>query len=707
MRIFDVSFSQKVNFGFAYSTKQENDFVDLMDRVEQKEKEERYSRGDYLDPIRPIIIHSFAIPSRPDNFDDGVGKINSPMAKKYYRMLKVYGGAKAVQFLPLTQVTDVEVYNKNHSASPYKGSGLALNEAIIHIPNLMTKEYANLLTKQEVLDYTTKHKENVQQQTSEIKRRHGRNKIEADAFIDLQTPLGWENQEDYPINEPLRIAYHRLMNKNINNPDINNLRKEFDDFKNQEHPVNYDKIYTRLALFPYIKDWGTGTTQFFIGYDSDEQSKNNNLEKINGWFNALSENRKNEILEAIDFYKFKQFIARKELKGAIDIIHELGMEAYGDVLFGNSWVEEQVFPDAFKKNEWGVRGEIGDLGGIPAYNFEDLINNPNSAARKFLKNKIAFNLDLFDGVRLDMGWQYIQPYYHFNNQYIPHVNAGTVITDFIADCARECKGNDFDTRKLMYECDADGRDFSIYQMKDLMKATQGLMILSTANEREDGGSYGSVPFYKEDLGFDDDEIIVGTNNQDQPGVIEIADDKTKCSANTGALMRVYKKRPCDGVENGWQMFKSDTDGDENLRLFTKGKLAEPETTKNNFMIYTNLFGRRERLDNHTDGSVARSYLSATDYKNRLQRRSEEWFHDALQANVAYNRAGIKLYNIENANKNKDGSQKVDYGDLYFELQKYEAYLKHPGLIKTREQADKSEYANLDISKMTLEEIQNL
>ena len=52
-----------------------------------------------------------------------------------------------------------------------------------------------------------------------------------------------------------------------------NTREEFEAFKTQKHPVDYDDIYTRLALFPYIKDWATAKTGFFVGFSESEERK--------------------------------------------------------------------------------------------------------------------------------------------------------------------------------------------------------------------------------------------------------------------------------------------------------------------------------------------------------------------------------------------------------------------------------------------------
>lgn len=694
----------KVSFTDALSTKQEKQLNALMDRIETKENEYRQSRGDYKAPMQLAYVYPYAFPSEYESFDDGVGKINSPMAKRYFEIMKTYGGATAIQLPPLTQLSDDPSYNQNHSASPYKGAGLALNEAMIYLPNLANGQYGHLLTNEEVKEYTDTHKTNSSNQLGAIEDLYT-NKIDSEAFIDLETPLGWKNQEDYPINKYLKKAYYRFLNEENKDTKLVELRKEFEEFKNQKQPVDYDKIYTRLALFPYIKDWATSKTDFFIGFDSNEDEKNRRIEQINAWWNGLDENRQNEISEAIDFYKFKQFICRKELQSAVKTIHSLGMEVYGDMLFGNSWVEEQVFPDAFKKRWDGARGEIGELGGLPAYNFEDLRDNPNSASSKFLKQKIAFNLDYFDGIRLDMGWVYLRPYYHFNHQYQDPVWVDTKITDFIANCAKEIKGNDFDTRKLMYECDADGKDFSIENFADLMKRTQGTMVLSTIFENEDNGSFGSYAYYKENLGFDDDKMIVTANTHDNPGVIELSDNPAKCSTNAGALQRTYRKREQDGVQDGWKMFKSDNDVEENRRLYIRGRLAEANLPKNNLITYLNLLGRRERLDYHKDGSIAGGFESAIHYKNRLQKKSEEWFHDALRASVAFNLPEIKLFNIENANKNPDGSTKVNYDNQDIEaLRKYAKYLKRNTGINTRAQADELEQGNIDISQMNLDEI---
>ena len=94
-----------------------------------------------------------------------------------------------------------------------------------------------------------------------------------------------------------------------------------------------------------------------------------------------------------------------------------------------SWPEEQVFPDAFLKDEWGRSAEVG--WGIHAINYSDLINKNNSPAHKLLKAKVAHCLQNYDGIRFDVGWSYMNPSFHFGDRQMIRLDAGTKITDFI------------------------------------------------------------------------------------------------------------------------------------------------------------------------------------------------------------------------------------------------------------------------------------
>ncbi len=72
--------------------------------------------------------------------------------------------------------------------------------------------------------------------------------------------------------------------------------------------------------------------------------------------------RKEQYKDEIEFYKFKQFIARKTLEEGKAIVNSQGMDFTGDCIIGFSWVEQQVFPDAFLDKSIGIGW------GLPALN---------------------------------------------------------------------------------------------------------------------------------------------------------------------------------------------------------------------------------------------------------------------------------------------------------------------------------------------------
>ena len=206
-------------------------------------------------------------------------------------------------------------------------------------------------------------------------------------------------------------------------------------------------------------------------------------------YEALKQKYKNEI----EFFKFKQFLSHKALSDAKKEINSLGMDLAGDCPITFSWVEEQVFPDAFLKDEWGRSAELG--WGIHAINYPDLVSKNDSAAHKLFRAKVAHHLNNYDSIRFDVGWSYMNPSYHFGDKQMVRFDAGTKITDFIERIAREIKGEGFDQRKLMYECDADGADFNLWANRDKLKWVKGLAILTTEEEKNDAANigWGSLP----------------------------------------------------------------------------------------------------------------------------------------------------------------------------------------------------------------------
>lgn len=649
-----------LNFGDALSTNQEKKYLELLEKMKQVQGHE--------DGMRVVKIYTPSIPSNSKT-DTGIGKPSSPEAIRMYELARIYGGATAIKFMPMGQLTDKQGYSGGY-AGAYQRSALSIGEDIIDLSQLASEKYGNILPKTAADEFVKKHNKTSKSQN----------------LVDFKTTLGWKNQEDYPINEPLRIAFDNFKNNQNPNNELNLLRAQFEAFKTQKEPVDYDDIYTRLALFPYIKDLGTAKTDFFVGFDSNPEIRAKKMPE----YNQLKEKYKNEI----EFFKFKQFLAHKALADAKREINALGMDLASDCAIAFSWVEEQVFPDAFLKDEWGRTAQLG--WGIDAINYLDLIQKKDSAAHKLFRAKIAHNLVNYDSIRFDVGWAYMNPAFHFGDKKMIRLNAETKITDFIEQIAREIKGENFDQRKLMYECDASGADFNLWENKSKLDKVKGLAILTTEEEKNDSANigWGSLPFFKYNIGLGDDDFIIGTNNHDKEGVLRCAKNKDKSSEQVGALQRVFNRRAQDGYPNGWREFKDDENSHEHLRKYTKGRFAEIDLAKHSFIMYTDLFGRSEKVDYHGNDPVH-------DYKTRLERQYEENFHKALQDDVGYNAADVKSFRME-----MDGTSS-QYLKLYETAKKYAAYLKLKGGILSRAQADKSLRANLNIEELTLGEIKRL
>lgn len=649
------------SFTNALSTKQEKQYLKLMQKIDEIQKE------NPQDEIRVVKIYTPALPSSPLT-DTGIGKPSSPEALRFYEMAKVYGGATAIKHMPMGQLTDKGSLDFQY-AGAYQRSGLSYGEEAIDLSQLASKEYGFILPSSEITKFRKAHLAN------------NKNRKQ----IDFKTTLGWTNQQDYPINNPLKVAFENFKTKKANK-ELKALRAEFNAFKNQKEPVNYDEIYTRLALFPYIKDWATAKTDFFVGFDSNPEVKAQKIPE----YNALKEKYKDEI----EFFKFKQFLAHKSIQKSINMQHSLGLDAIIDCPIGFSWVEEQVFPDAFLKDQWGRAAEVG--WGIHAINYPDLIQKEDSAAHQLLKSKISHCLNLYDGIRFDVGWSFMNPCYHFGDKQMIRMNAGTKITDFIEQIARNIKGENFDQRKLMYECDASGADFNLWENKEKLFEVKGMAILSTEEEKNDSANigWGNLSFIKENIGLLDDDFILGTNNHDKEGVLNCAFDPKKSSEHVGALQRVFNVRPQDGHYLGWTNFKDDENLQEHIRKYTRGRFAEIDKAKHSFILYTDMLGTRDKVDYHCSDNEK-------DYKVRLDRDFEKKFHQALQNNAALNLADVKCLRMELNGNN------VKYPELYEEAKKYSEYLKHNGGIYTREQANNSNYADVDISKLSFDEIKHI
>ena len=630
MRVGSLGF-QSISFGNALSTRQEKEQKELI-------KEVRHALG-HDDAISVGKIYAAGNPSA-EGKDTGVGKINSDETFRMCELLQVYAGANAIKSFPVGQLGSRDAYTSKGYYGSYQRSALTIGEDNINLFNLAKPEYGSILPEAEAKKFAERH----------AKSGVGDNKIDYDVELNRQDP------EKYPINEPLKVAFKNFKEMSAT-PELEKLRNEFEAYKVQKEPVDIDDIQTRAALFPTLRK--ENKTDFFKGFDKDPAVRAQKMPEF--------EQMKKDHADEIEFFKFKQFIAEKEVAGAKKELNDRGMDYFVDMAVGFSWAEECMYPDAFLDGNNGNKASLG--WGLPVLDVESLVNKDDSPAHKLLKDKTALNLMRADGIRFDVGWSYAKPLFDKGNGFT-HLDATSKIIHMFEDTATQIKGEDFDQRKLVYEFDANSTDFDLIKNNHVFKDIKGMLVLTMVEERNDAQNIGwkNTRWLKDHVGLNEDQMLIGTNNHDRESVIECAENPQIREENVGALMRVFNT-------GDWTLFKDNNNVNENNRKFTLGKFAECFNVKNQFTFYNDVLGRRDKVDTHWKKPVT------DEYRCRLEKNYEENYHRAVQDGYGLNLMDTYRFIMERRGLDKT------MPELFNKVKAFGAYLAEKGGIFTREQAD--------------------
>lgn len=630
MRVGNLGF-QQVSFGNALSTRQEKEQKELIKQV-------RHALG-HDDAISVGKIYAAGNPSA-EGQDTGVGKLNSEETFRMCELLQVYAGANAVKSFPVGQLGSRPAYTDKGYYGSYQRSALTVGEDNINLFNLTKPEYGSILPEAEAKKFAD---------------RHAKSGV-GEKMINYDNELNRKDPENYPINEPLKIAFKNFKEMAAT-PELEQLRSEFEAYKVQKEPVDVDDINTRAALFPVLRK--ENKTNFFQGFDKDPAIRAQKMPEF--------EQMKKDHAEEIEFFKFKQFIAEKEIAAAKKELNARGMDYFVDMAVGFSWAEECMYPDAFLDGNNGHKASLG--WGLPVLDVESLVNKEDSPAHKLLRDKTALNLMRADGIRFDVGWSYAKPLYDKGNGFT-HLDATSKIIKSFEKVADEIKGPGFDHRKLVYEFDANCTDYDLIKNNHVFKDIKGMLVLTTVEERNDAQNFGwkNTRWLKDHVGLHEDQMLIGTNNHDRESVIECAETHNIREENVGALMRVFNT-------GDWTLFKDNHNAVENNRKFTLGKFAECFNVKNQFTFYNDVLGRRDKVDTHWKNPVQ------DEYRCRLEKNYEENYHRSVQ-----NGYGLNLMDTYRFIMERRGLDKT-MPELFNKVKAFGAYLAEKGGIYTREQAD--------------------
>lgn len=602
------------SFSRALTTREEADFKQV---TNEAKKALNIDNGTHM-----FKVFQTSLPSSPGE-NLGIGKINSKSADEYLDFMTLYTGSNAVKIYPAGQ-TPSSLRFPNYYC-PYERSSTAIGEDSIDFFKLTEDKYGALLTRSDVLKYRV-----------------------ADNLpaVDYENELESKNGADFKL---ISKAYHNMMSKNT--PQSEKIREEFFDFKKS---LNSDTL-DRLAIAPYVKDFDK---DLFSGFEKSKEKQ----ERFEGY--------KKQYADEIDIFKFGKFLAKKNLLEARERLNSKGIELFGDCPIGFSADEVFAFPDAFYPENitpgWGFR----------AIRYED-IPKENTAASRLFKEKISWHLEIFDGIRFDVGWQYFSPKLlkideNLNRAPFP-VNVGDKILKSIEKTAKSIKGDDFDTKKLMYECDADADSFQMFDWQEdgkpvLRKIMKGRTpVLTSVYEHVSGYGWANPEFFKK-AGMKD--FMLGTNNHDSTPLRALAEDKIDDKGDYVVELPAIRE---DNVKCLSKTLNLSEKWLRNPKNFMKAKFAELFLAKNHFVFFNDVIGQKARMDKEN--------TDPNNYRYRISNNYEKEYHTALQSGRGFNlaeslRLAMRAKSLDEMNPK-----------LYEKIKHYSEVLYSKG-PKTKQEADK-------------------
>ena len=560
-----------------------------------------------------LKIHSGSMPYLP-NFDSGIGKLNSQTAVDFINFMKLYTDVNAIKVFPSGQTTK----HWGHYYCPYLKTAVTFGEENINLNNIIENNhyYGNILNYEDIQAFEDdKCSPNV---------------------INYEQELG--SDENYPILKPLKTAFNNYK-KGLSTPE---LEKDFNDYK--QLPI-VQSTYTRLALYPFIHN---KEKNLFKNFEQSPQKQ------------AKFENYKKQYKDDIEFFHFRQFLAQKEHEAAKSKINKNGLDLFGDCLIGFAPQEVWAHPDAFINNtciglyEWG----------LPALKFKEILNNSSEAHRVF-DEKLSFFLKNYDGLRFDVGWCYAIAQIGKKGKEPEYIDMKRSLYNYIEKRAKDIKGEDFNTRKLIYEMDGFIKMFTGWEMnnpKPIANIKNIVNVLTTEYQHSNGTGWGSPEFFMK-TGITENELIMGTNNHDGANLRALAEQtqtkyKQQVTDNSTVLSKIFKIPKQKLINNPAE--------------FIKAKFAQLYTIKNQFLFFIDVLGSRHDMDDQS------TYPG--NFRFRVNEDFERQFHTALQQGFGFNLPEILKMVIKAKNLDRENPE------LYSKLDYYAKYLRKTG-PKTEQEAD--------------------
>ena len=303
-----------------------------------------------------FIMPSQSLPQSPE-LNTGIGHLTSPTEQEYVKYMHSMLGFNVLEDLPAGHI---EPYPNNFYCN-YRSTALALGEHQINPQLLTTPEYAELLTKDDVIEIV---KANTKQNKDRLANFN--NIMEENQGMDKALKKAYAKFEQLEESTPLKQSYRKFIEKNSEWIDFFYKDKgeffKFKQFLAESHQQKAKKFLNSLGI-KYCGDCPIGST----GEEVKARPSAFDLEHSMGWLLPIPkfEDIENESTDAHKYLKYKvQNMARR-----YDMIRfDVGWSYIQPRLFSNkdnSKIEKPYFDDRILKliEKWvkEVKGEDFDL----------------------------------------------------------------------------------------------------------------------------------------------------------------------------------------------------------------------------------------------------------------------------------------------------------------------------------------------------------
>lgn len=589
-----VEVLKSINFKRRLRPSEEKEYSEIL----QKGKKAVGNTG-----MSTLIVPSSSLPQK-ETLNTGVGSLLSDSSEEFFKFAKQYWGIDSIQLLPEGNFKYID-----GMALPYSGSCLDFGNQMINLEALTKDEFGKILTDTDL-----------------------KSVVDANSSAMKNVRANYENviTISSPTENVLKKGFKELLKADTDKK--KEILKQFETFEMQNaerlEPKSLFYALTNEYNNPDTRSWKSLDHNLFDEYVIDEATRLERIKQI-----------KETHPEEIRFYKFKQFLAERQLELSKERLHKKGLTLSGDMSCGFSYDELWANPKAFHKNR-----SIG--WGLPALNLDTV------EGQAMLRKKVQHYAKQYDKIRVDAAWTYcLQPIKNKDLNVHEKKNYQGRILDIIEDEFKKHKGASYKKEDIMYEIVAGKEDYNPFDGFTLKPEVKDRIKIYCSDYL--GSDWGSTAAFK-NRNWANGSYMLGVSNHDSE-IYKVLEDEAR------------KRTQIDELANILKIPKEKLSATEE---FVKAKYAEIMRSKHNMFFFTDSL--------NLDGYYQKCKNDPNNYRIKVPESYQDHYFKSLEQGKGLNimDALEKAFKAEGLDK----SQK----DLYKKIRKYRKILQEPeGLAKNK------------------------